>query len=80
LSFLMVDSTASSKRTLPESDNQKLAWPQGVNVNPLLTPRGENTLLFRRTEGQTKGFHPLEAKVPPWVANFTPGAHISPLP
>jgi hypothetical protein len=58
--------------------------PQGCNLAPSFTPRGEHSLLFRRMEGQTENFTPRDNLTPrglnsPPGANFAPGDQSLPL-
>jgi hypothetical protein len=52
--------------------------PRG-NAHPFIRLNGVHSLLLRRKEGQTEGFHPLGDKVHPWDTKFTPGGPSSPL-
>jgi hypothetical protein len=60
------------------SFSQGLTWPPGVILsprvffNPLFTPRGKHSLMFRRMKGRTEGFHPW-GPTSPLRENITPG-------
>jgi hypothetical protein len=43
----------------------------------MITPRGEQSLMFRRMKGRTEGLHP-QGITSPLGADFIPGGQISP--